>query len=225
MRRPHERNRARTAHRISRHRRRMLGGPRPPGRRRPARCGDVRHDGAPLRSSTNHRDRPRPARRGLRANALLVACGARGRLRPPISPRGRGQPGRRVLRHLLYRHWIRRHGTARQHGQAVSPTTLNQMPIKGRTGPALSVRLPDLRCAYWIFGAPVNHFPCDIWFTGAPNFSKRPEVESGYSSVAQRPNHAMAHEFPSSQACTTDFAEAGGPCRVRCTTDSIAHAA
>lgn len=46
-----------------------------------------------------------------------------------FSPHGRGQPGRRVLRHLLYRHWIRRHGAARQHGQAVSPTTLNQMSI------------------------------------------------------------------------------------------------
>lgn len=209
---------ARIAHRRSRHRRRMLGGSRPPGRRRPARCGDVRHDGAPLRPSPDHRGRPRPARRGLRANALLVACGARGRLRPPISPHGRGQPGRRALRHLLYPHWIRRHGAARQHGQAVSPTTLNQMSIKGRTG-------RRFRCAYSIFGASVSHFPCDIWFTGAPNFSKRPEVESGYSSVAQRPNHAMPHEFPSSQACTTDFAEAGGPCRVRCTTDSIAHAA
>lgn len=34
-----------------------------------------------------------------------------------------------ALRHLLYPHWIRRHGAARQHGQAVSPTTLNQMSI------------------------------------------------------------------------------------------------
>lgn len=56
-------------------------------------------------------------------------------------------------------HRLRRHGPARQHGQAVSPTTLNQMPIKGRTGPALSIRLTDLRCTYWIFGAPVSHFP------------------------------------------------------------------
>lgn len=44
----------------------------------------------------------------------------------------------------------------------VEPDVHNQMSIKGRTGPALSVRLPDLRCAYWIFGALVNHFPCDI---------------------------------------------------------------
>ena len=37
-----------------------------------------------------------------------------------------------------------RHGAARQHGQAVLPTALNQMPIKGRTGPALSVHPSDL---------------------------------------------------------------------------------
>ena len=35
----------------------------------------------------------------------------------------------------------------------VEPDAHNQMSIRGRTGPALSVRLPDLRCAYWIFGA------------------------------------------------------------------------
>ena len=63
-------------------------------------------------------------------------------------PRGRGQPGRCVLRHRLRCNRLHRHGPTRQHGQAVSPTTLNQMPIKGRTGPALSIRLANLRCTY-----------------------------------------------------------------------------
>lgn len=186
LRRPHERNRAHIAHRRSRHRRRMLGGPRLPGRRRPARCGDVRHDGAPLRPPPNHRGRPRHARHGLRANALLVARSARDRLRPPVSPRGRGQPGHRVLWHRLRRNRLRRHGPARQHGQAVSPTTLNQMPIKGRTGPALSIRLTDLRCAYQIFGAPVNHFPFGLSFSGAPKFSKCTEDEMRRALGSQR---------------------------------------
>ena len=118
--------------------------------------------------------------------ALLVARGARGRLRPPVSPRGRGQPGYRVLRHRLRCNRLRRHGPACQHGQAVLPTTLNQMPIKGRTGPSLSVRLSDLRCAYQIFGAPVNHFPFGLSCSGAPKFSKCSEDEMRCALGAQR---------------------------------------
>lgn len=171
----------------------MLGGSRPPGRRRPARCGDVRHDGAPLRPSPDHRGRPRPARRGLRANALLGACGARGRLRPPISPsRSRAA---RTLR-----------STASSTLQSATPPwsyasawpsgVAHHVEPDAHKGPygsgafdtpcESSVHLLNLRCIYRIFGASVNHFPFGLSCSGAPKFSKCTEDEKRCELGAQR---------------------------------------
>lgn len=49
-----------------------------------------------------------------------------------------------------------------------------------------SVHLLNLRCAYQIFGAPVNHFPFGLSCSGAPKFSKCTEDEMRCALGAQR---------------------------------------
>ena len=73
----------------------------------------------------------------LREDALLYTRGARDRIRAPVSPRGRGQPGPCVPWGCLYRNRLRRHGPA--HLDDCSTTSLSHRPA--------SLHKPDLPAA------------------------------------------------------------------------------